>query len=61
MNSARDDRAAVRVGADVYDMYPVVDTIAHEYSTGGRAGSSSTNGAGFSAGTSRPSIFARLA
>jgi hypothetical protein len=28
---------AVRVGADVYDMYPVVDTIAHEYSTGGRA------------------------
>ncbi len=28
---------AVRVGTDVYDLYPVVDTIAHEYSTGGRA------------------------
>jgi hypothetical protein len=26
---------AVRVGADVYDMYPVVDVIAHEYSAGG--------------------------
>ncbi len=26
---------AVRVGADVYDMYPVVDAIAHEYSAGG--------------------------
>jgi hypothetical protein len=29
------EESAVRVGADVYDMYPVVDTIAHEYSTGG--------------------------
>jgi hypothetical protein len=29
--------AAVRVGTDVYEMYRVVDTIAHEYSTGGRA------------------------
>jgi hypothetical protein len=28
---------AVRVGADVYDMYPVVDVIAHEYSSGGNA------------------------
>ena len=27
--------SAVRVGADVYDMYPVVDVIAHEYSAGG--------------------------
>lgn len=26
---------AVRVGADVYDMYPVVDVIAHEFSAGG--------------------------
>ncbi|MFZ0391906.1 MAG: hypothetical protein WAN36_15705 [Calditrichia bacterium] len=26
---------AVRVGADVYDMYPAVDAIAHEYSAGG--------------------------
>jgi hypothetical protein len=26
---------AVRVGADVYDMYPAVDVIAHEYSAGG--------------------------
>ncbi len=26
---------AVRVGADVYSMYPVVDAIAHEYSAGG--------------------------
>ena len=26
---------AVRVGADVYDMYPDVDVIAHEYSAGG--------------------------
>ncbi len=26
---------AVRVGADVYDMYSVVDVIAHEYSAGG--------------------------
>jgi hypothetical protein len=31
------EESAVRVGSDVYDMYPVVDTIAHEYSTGGRA------------------------
>jgi hypothetical protein len=31
------EEAAVRMGADVYDMYPVVDTIAHEYSTGGRS------------------------
>ncbi|MFN7995661.1 MAG: hypothetical protein U0Q18_18770 [Bryobacteraceae bacterium] len=29
--------SAVRVGSDVYDLYPVVDTIAHEYSTGGRS------------------------
>ena len=27
------------MGADVYDMYPVVDTIAHEYSTGGMSAS----------------------
>src|SRR5450755_3233117 len=33
------EESAVRVGADVYDMYPVVDTIAHEYSTGGMAAS----------------------
>ena len=26
------EERAVRVGSDVYDMYPVVDTIAHEYS-----------------------------
>jgi hypothetical protein len=26
---------AVRVGADVYELYPVVDAIAHEYSAGG--------------------------
>jgi hypothetical protein len=26
---------AVRVGADVYDLYPVVDVIAHEFSSGG--------------------------
>ena len=31
------EESAVRVGSDVYDMYRVVDTIAHEYSTGGRA------------------------
>ena len=31
------EESAVRVGADVYDLYRVVDTIAHEYSTGGRA------------------------
>ena len=31
------EESAVRVGSDVYEMYPVVDTIAHEYSTGGRA------------------------
>jgi hypothetical protein len=28
------EEAAVRVGADVYSLYPVVDAIAHEYSTG---------------------------
>jgi len=33
------EESAVRVGADVYDMYPAVDTIAHEYSTGGMAAS----------------------
>ena len=33
------EESAVRVGADVYDMYPVVDTIAHEYGTGGMAAS----------------------
>ena len=33
------EESAVRVGADVYDMYPVVDTIAHEYNTGGMAAS----------------------
>jgi hypothetical protein len=33
------EESAVRVGADVYDMYPVVDTIAHEYATGGMAAS----------------------
>ena len=33
------EESAVRVGADVYDMYPAVDTIAHEYSTGGRSAS----------------------
>jgi hypothetical protein len=31
------EESAVRVGSDVYDLYRVVDTIAHEYSTGGRA------------------------
>lgn len=31
------EEAAVRVGSDVYELYPVVDTIAHEYSTGGRS------------------------
>lgn len=29
------ESAAVRVGTDVYEMYQVVDVIAHEYSTGG--------------------------
>ena len=29
------EEAAVRVGADVYEMYDVVDVIAHEYSGGG--------------------------
>lgn len=29
------EESAVRVGADVYHMYPVVDVIAHEYSGGG--------------------------
>jgi hypothetical protein len=33
------EESAVRVGADVYDMYPVVDTIAHEYETGGMSAS----------------------
>jgi hypothetical protein len=33
------EESAVRVGSDVYDMYGVVDTIAHEYSTGGRSAS----------------------
>ncbi len=33
------EEPAVRVGSDVYDLYPVVDTIAHEYSSGGRAAS----------------------
>jgi hypothetical protein len=31
------EESAVRVGSDVYELYRVVDTIAHEYSTGGRA------------------------
>lgn len=31
------EEPAVRVGSDVYELYQVVDTIAHEYSTGGRA------------------------
>ena len=31
------EESAVRVGSDVYELYPVIDTIAHEYSTGGRA------------------------
>jgi hypothetical protein len=31
------EETAVRVGSDVYELYPVVDTIAHEYSTGGRS------------------------
>lgn len=31
------EEPAVVVGADVYDMYPVVDAIAHEYDEGGRA------------------------
>ncbi|MFZ0391905.1 MAG: hypothetical protein WAN36_15700 [Calditrichia bacterium] len=29
------EEAAVRVGADVYEMYQVVDVVAHEYSAGG--------------------------
>src|SRR5579859_8111896 len=29
------EESAVRVGSDVYELYRVVDTIAHEYSTGG--------------------------
>jgi hypothetical protein len=33
------EESAVRVGSDVYEMYPVVDTIAHEYSTGGMSAS----------------------
>ncbi|MCW5980072.1 MAG: hypothetical protein KIT09_18460 [Bryobacteraceae bacterium] len=31
------EEPAVVVGSDVYDMYPVVDAIAHEYDEGGRA------------------------
>ena len=31
------EEPSVRVGTDVYGLYRVVDTIAHEYSTGGRA------------------------
>jgi hypothetical protein len=33
------EESAVRVGSDVYDMYRVVDTIAHEYNTGGASAS----------------------
>jgi hypothetical protein len=33
------EESAVRVGSDVYDMYPAVDTIAHEYTTGGMSAS----------------------
>jgi hypothetical protein len=33
------EESAVRVGADVYELYTVVDTIAHEYETGGMAAS----------------------
>jgi len=29
------EEEAVRVGADVYELYPVVDAIAHEYEFGG--------------------------
>lgn len=36
------EESAVRVGADVYDMYPVVDVIAHEYS-GGRGNAARKN------------------
>jgi len=31
------EESAVRVGSDIYELYGVVDTIAHEYSTGGRS------------------------
>jgi len=31
------EESAVRVGSDVYELYPMVDTIAHEYATGGRS------------------------
>lgn len=31
------EESAVRVGSDVYELYQVVDAIAHEYSTGGNA------------------------
>ncbi len=31
------EESAVRVGSDVYELYPVVDAITHEYSTGGRS------------------------
>ena len=33
------EESAVRVGSDVYELYPVVDTIAHEYETGGMSAS----------------------
>ena len=33
------EEGAVRVGSDVYELYRVVDTIAHEYATGGRSAS----------------------
>ena len=33
------EESAVRVGSDVYELYPVVDAIAHEYSTGGMSAS----------------------
>ena len=31
------EESAVRVGSDVYELYGVIDTVAHEYATGGRA------------------------
>ena len=31
------EESAVRVGSDVYNLYRVVDTVAHEYSTGGKS------------------------
>jgi hypothetical protein len=33
------EEGAVRVGSDVYELYRVVDTIAHEYATSGRSAS----------------------